>query len=755
MAPGLLHHPPGLEWPCAPADLGPSCPLGFNPVEGNLGLGHPGLLKVESIKHEVVLGKQRPGGPLGKVEGDDDILRVLSQHLPELKAGPLDNNLLGTVGLTFPNVSSALNPCCGLNTSGCHPSGEVRTLFVSGLPVDIKPRELYLLFRPFKGYEGSLIKLTSKQPVGFVTFDSRAGAEAAKNALNGIRFDPENPQTLRLEFAKANTKMAKSKLMATPNPTNIHPALGAHFIARDPCEYAGRGLEVMAGPTWEMPNPDDLTGAALIPASPEAWAPYPLYTTELTPAIPHAAFTYPAAAAAAAALHAQLVEWLYHSSIPRSVKHDGSHIWKDWVPKPTLDPRLPQHMGKLKDHCKYPRVQTTVLTVHGELETRPIPEPGPNEVLLRMHSVGICGSDVHYWQHGRIGDFVVKNPMVLGHEASGTVIKVGSGVTHLKPGDRVAIEPGVPREMDEFCKTGRYNLSPTIFFCATPPDDGNLCRYYKHSASYCYKLPDNVTFEEGALIEPLSVGIHACKRAGVTLGSKVFVCGSGPIGLVNVIVAKMMGAAAVVVTAIQLLISRDVLVPSGAWRGIGGFFPGDVKEKRRCGYPPEQLAPLHKLSYGSSEDLSAPRLQKAKEVGADFTIQVKNETPQEVASKVEAVLGCMPDITVECTGVQACIQAGIYATRSGGTLVLVGLGPEMVTVPIVNAAVREVDIRGIFRYCNTWPVAIALLASKRINVKPLVTHRFPLEKALEAFETTKRGEGVKVMLKCDPTDQSP
>ncbi|XP_062439610.1 sorbitol dehydrogenase isoform X2 [Rhea pennata] len=314
------------------------------------------------------------------------------------------------------------------------------------------------------------------------------------------------------------------------------------------------------------------------------------------------------------------------------------------------------------------------------LENRPIPEPGPNEVLLRMHSVGICGSDVHYWQHGRIGDFVVKDPMILGHEASGTVIKVGSGVTHLQPGDRVAIEPGVPREIDEFCKLGRYNLSPTIFFCATPPDDGNLCRYYKHSASFCYKLPDNVTFEEGALIEPLSVGIHACRRAGVTLGSKVFVSGS---------------------------------------------------------------------------DLSASRLQKAKEIGADFTIQVKNETPQEVASKVESLLGCMPDITVECTGVQACVQAGIYATRSGGTLVLVGLGPEMVTVPIVNAAVREVDIKGIFRYCNTWPMAIALLASKRINVKPLVTHRFPLEKALEAFETTKRGEGIKVMLKCDPTDHNP
>ncbi|OWK58837.1 Sorbitol dehydrogenase [Lonchura striata] len=257
------------------------------------------------------------------------------------------------------------------------------------------------------------------------------------------------------------------------------------------------------------------------------------------------------------------------------------------------------------------------------------------------------------------------------------------GPEHGRPPRQRSLDPG-PRRAEPWRRRGR-----TWPWWFTEPGS-------------CAWLPDNVTFEEGALIEPLSVGIHACKRAGVTLGSKVFVSGSGPIGLVNVIVAKMMGAAVVVVT-----------------------------------------------------DLSASRLQKAKEVGADFTIQVKNETPQEVASKVESVLGCMPEITVECTGVQACIQAGIYATRSGGTLVLVGLGPEMVTVPIVNAAVREVDIRGIFRYCNTWPVAIALLASKRINVKPLVTHRFPLEKALEAFETTKRGEGVKVMLKCDPTDQSP
>ncbi|MGH0157963.1 UNVERIFIED_CONTAM: hypothetical protein FKN15_053551 [Acipenser sinensis] len=292
----------------------------------------------------------------------------------------------------------------------------------------------------------------------------------------------------------------------------------------------------------------------------------------------------------------------------------------------------------------------------------------------------------------------------------------------LPSGDRVAIEPGVPREIDEFCKNGRYNLSPTIFFCATPPDDGNLCRYYVHNGNFCYKLPDNVTYEEGALIEPLSVGIHACRRAGVTLGSTVFVCGAGPIGHVSLLVAKAMGASQVVIS-----------------------------------------------------DLSADRLKKAKELGADFAVQVQREAPQELAQKVEGLLGCMPEITIECTGAESLQERSSYApcdpqnimdfmgcflqptwllifqchdaTRSGGVVVLVGLGPEMVNVPLVNAAVREVDIRGIFRYCNTWPMAIAMLASKKVDVKPLVTHRFPLEQALEAFETTRKGLGVKVMLK--------
>ncbi|XP_030919713.1 RNA-binding protein with multiple splicing [Geospiza fortis] len=183
----------------------------------------------------------------------------------------------------------------------CSGAKQVRTLFVSGLPLDIKPRELYLLFRPFKGYEGSLIKLTSKQPVGFVSFDSRSEAEAAKNALNGIRFDPEIPQTLRLEFAKANTKMAKNKLVGTPNPTTPLPTAVPQFIAREPYE---------------------LTVPALYPSSPEVWGPYPLYPAELAPALPPPAFTYPAS------LHAQcagLKKNLTQVWIPPRLSHSLYH----------------------------------------------------------------------------------------------------------------------------------------------------------------------------------------------------------------------------------------------------------------------------------------------------------------------------------------------------------------------------------------------------------------------------------------------
>jgi len=332
------------------------------------------------------------------------------------------------------------------------------------------------------------------------------------------------------------------------------------------------------------------------------------------------------------------------------------------------------------------------------LEQLPVPQPGSDQVLLKMDSVGICGSDVHYWTHGAIGDFVVRAPMVLGHEAAGVVVAVGTNVDSLQVGDRVAIEPGVPCGGCDVCKGGTYNLCPKMQFCATPPVDGNLCRYYAHAADFCYKLPSNMSLEEGALMEPLAVGVHACRRAGVRLGSRVLICGAGPIGLVNLLTARAMGASEVVIT-----------------------------------------------------DIMDNRLAVAASMGATHTYKVSRKSAEDMAGEVEALLGGhKPDVTIECSGVEASIRFGIFATKSGGCLVLVGLGKPEVTMPIVNAAVREVDIRGIFRYANCYPTAIAMVASGKVDVKPLITHRFSLEQTIQAFETAKTGAGgaIKVMIKC-------
>lgn len=343
---------------------------------------------------------------------------------------------------------------------------------------------------------------------------------------------------------------------------------------------------------------------------------------------------------------------------------------------------------------------SAVLYKKGDLrmENRPIPEPKDEEVLIRMSAVGICGSDVSYLVKGYIGDFVVNAPMVLGHESAGTVVKCGKKVTHLKIGDRVAIEPGVPCRYCEHCKTGVYNLCKDIVFCATPPYDGSLCRYYTHAADYCYKLPENVTLEEGALLEPLSVGVHACRRGGVTLGSTVLICGAGPIGLVSLLVAKAMGASKIIIT-----------------------------------------------------DIAENRLEVAKSCGADFTVKITpgTEVP-DLVKEIEQKLGERPNITIECSGAESSIKLAILGTKSGGCVMLVGLGPSEVKIPIVDAATREVDIRGVFRYANCYPTALAMIASGVVDVKKLITHHFTLEETKEAFETSRTGAGgaIKVMIHC-------
>ncbi|XP_066923109.1 sorbitol dehydrogenase-like [Clytia hemisphaerica] len=330
------------------------------------------------------------------------------------------------------------------------------------------------------------------------------------------------------------------------------------------------------------------------------------------------------------------------------------------------------------------------------IESRPTPKPGPNQVLLSMHSVGICGSDVHYWKHGRIGDFVVNAPMVLGHEASGIVVETGEGVEHLKKGDRVAIEPGVPCRMCDCCKTGSYNLCPKMEFCATPPIDGSLCRYYVHAADFCYKLPDHVSCEEGALLEPLSVAVNACKRAQVKMGDHILVCGAGPIGLVSLLVAKACGATQVCIT-----------------------------------------------------DLDENRLKVAKELGADMTFKITSRDGREVAEQVKKEFGRI-DKTIECSGAESSVHTAIYATASGGIAMLVGMGKAEINLPIFEVLVREIDVRGNFRYVNCYPTALDLVASGKVNVKPLITHRFKLEESHKAF-TTSSSPGcntIKVMISC-------
>jgi len=334
------------------------------------------------------------------------------------------------------------------------------------------------------------------------------------------------------------------------------------------------------------------------------------------------------------------------------------------------------------------------------LEQRPIPEILPHQVLLRMEVVGICGSDVHYLRRGRIGEFIVEKPMVIGHEASGTVVKCGCKVGNLKPGDRVAIEPGEGCRICDFCKEGKYNLCPEMKFCATPPVDGNLTRFYPHAADFCYKLPDHVSNEEGALLEPLSVGVHACKRANLQFGETCVIFGAGTIGLVTLLTCKAFGAKQVLIT--------------------------DVVEHR---------------------------LALAKKLGADHTLQVNpNDSDDCMTKKITDLLGGQANKSFDACGAGNSIRVAIKVTKAGGCVLIIGMGESEVTLPLTNALVREVDIRGIFRYCNDYPTALELVASGKVNVKPLVTHHFTMEETEKAFEAAQdpKEKPIKVLIHANP-----
>jgi len=331
------------------------------------------------------------------------------------------------------------------------------------------------------------------------------------------------------------------------------------------------------------------------------------------------------------------------------------------------------------------------------LEQAPLPgEPGPNEVILESHTVGICGSDIHFLTEGRIGPFVLKDPIILGHESAATVVKVGPGVNNFKPGDRVAVEPQIPCRVCDPCKYGRYNMCPDTKFFATPPYNGSLTRYYAHAADFCFKLPDHVSYEEAALMEPLAVAIQASRRADIKIGDSVLIVGAGPIGMASVLVAKAFGASKVLVT-----------------------------------------------------DINARRVEDAQKLGAEFSyVLPRGADAEESANKINELMGGAPDVTLECTGAGPAVSLAIYAAKMGGVVCLVGMGSVPATVPLTYAITKELTLQTSLRYANCYPLALSLIADGKVDPKPMITHRFPLEKALDAFECVKRGDGVKVMIKC-------
>ncbi|OCK85898.1 sorbitol dehydrogenase-like protein [Lepidopterella palustris CBS 459.81] len=322
----------------------------------------------------------------------------------------------------------------------------------------------------------------------------------------------------------------------------------------------------------------------------------------------------------------------------------------------------------------------------------------PGEVTISIKSTGICGSDIHFWHAGCIGPMIVKSNQILGHESAGTILAVHPSVTSLKPGDRVAIEPNIPCHACEPCLTGRYNGCDTVAFLSTPPVPGLLRRYVNHPAVWCHKMPDSMTFEDGAMLEPLSVALAGMQRAGVGLGDPVVVCGAGPIGLVTLLCCQAAGACPLVIT-----------------------------------------------------DIDAGRLEFAKELVPSVLthkVEFSHSASDFAASVLSLMDGVEPAVVMECTGVESSICAAIQAVKFGGKVFVIGVGKNEMKIPFMRLSTREIDLQFQYRYCNTWPRAIRLVKSGVIDLRKLVTHRFKLEEAVEAFRTAAdpRTGAIKVQI---------
>ncbi|MFK0290346.1 NAD(P)-dependent alcohol dehydrogenase [Streptomyces sp. NPDC090442] len=312
------------------------------------------------------------------------------------------------------------------------------------------------------------------------------------------------------------------------------------------------------------------------------------------------------------------------------------------------------------------------------VEEVPVPVPGPGQLLVRVLAVGTCGSDVHFYEHGELGGFRAEGPLILGHEPSGVIVATGPGVTRRSPHERVSIEPGTCCGRCEQCRAGRYNLCPAMHFYAVPGQaDGAFAEYVLAHEDFVHPVPDGVSDEAAALLEPLSVAVWACRKARVAPGDRVLVTGAGPIGLVALQAARAFGAQEVVVS-----------------------------------------------------DVNPHRLALARELGATEVV--------DVAERPLAEAGFAPDVLLECSGSGAATTEAVRQVARAGRVVLVGMGGVEVTLPLARLQNHELEVTGTFRYARTWPTALALVTSGAVDLDRLVTHRYGLADAERALTAGAR-----------------
>lgn len=343
-----------------------------------------------------------------------------------------------------------------------------------------------------------------------------------------------------------------------------------------------------------------------------------------------------------------------------------------------------------------------------ELIEAPVHTPGAGDVLLHIKACGICGSDIHFWKHGRIGELRFEGNCILGHEASGVVVKVGEGVTNVVEGDRVAIEPQVPCGQCYLCMDGNYNLCPDVQFSGVYPYEGAIQRYKVHKARFVHKMPDNMTFAQGALVEPLSVAYHGIQKALVGspnvdhLGRGIMISGAGTIGLCTLLLAKASGASTLVIS--------------------------DISESR--------------LEFAKS------LVPEVKTYKVDKALNHK-ENAKEIRKLFGTTEYEAPTVVYECTGVASGILTGAFTVRRSGTLLVIGVGSDEIDhFPFMHLSLAEIDVKFINRYHDSWSAVINLIANKVISVDKLVTHRFPIERAVDAFNAiiTPEANSVKVLI---------